>query len=111
MLSSNLAWLAQGSAAFLLERYEEAEAALLEGLSLEPGSAELQAALRAVRQALDDSQRQASPAAAAAAPQQQQQGAQGNGRWVSTGLRSKSVSRAGGLQWLHMLSCVCISTR
>ena len=35
-----------------MERYEDAQAALLEGLSLEPGHTDLQVAMAAVREAL-----------------------------------------------------------
>jgi hypothetical protein len=41
----------QGTACYLLERYEEAQAALLEGLALEPSNQQLQQALTLVRQA------------------------------------------------------------
>lgn len=42
----------QGTAAYLMERYEDAEAACVEGLALEPGSQQLQQALRVVREAV-----------------------------------------------------------
>ena len=44
----------QGAALYLVERYEDALAALLEGLALEPGSRSLQEALCAVREALSN---------------------------------------------------------
>ena len=44
----------QGSAFYLVERYEDAQAALLEGLALEPGSPILREALFAVREALSN---------------------------------------------------------
>ena len=83
---------AQGSAAFLLERYEEAEAALLEGLSLEPGNAQLQAQLQAVRQALDQSGGEHRLVVAhleqqQQQQQQQQQAPQAPGRCESAGLQ------------------------
>ncbi|BDA43943.1 LON peptidase N-terminal domain and RING finger protein 3 [Coccomyxa sp. Obi] len=48
------AYLQQGGALFLVERYEDAQAALVEGLSLEPGNRSLQEAMAAVREALSN---------------------------------------------------------
>lgn len=44
----------QGAALTTLERYEEAEAAFLEGLALEPGNPEIITALTSLRRAFDD---------------------------------------------------------